>query len=226
MRGLFVVLMLVATVAAGRLMAGSAHVHVVAFSPGKDALRIVRAAPEGGEFETMARAAKPRVAFNGTYYGKDGRPLGLLRSNGKWVFRNGHMRTAFVVDKRGRSAVVSRADVRKDPERYPFALAAGPRLLTGGRVTLNPEAEGFRPASRTLRAPRVALCSRKDGSGLVVVQDDFVTLAEFAATCREAGAVDAVNLDGGGAAALYRDGRILVRPRIPMSDIVTISAKS
>jgi uncharacterized protein YigE (DUF2233 family) len=171
----------------------------------------------------MARGAKARVAFNGTYYGTDGKPLGLLRSGGRWVFRNGHMRTAFVVDRGGKAGVVSRADVRKAPERYPFAVAAGPRLLTGGKVTLDPEAEGFRPASRTVRAPRVALGVRKDGRGVVVVQDDFVTLAEFAATCREAGAVDAVNQDGGGAAALYRDGRVLVRPRSPMSNVVVIA---
>jgi uncharacterized protein YigE (DUF2233 family) len=173
----------------------------------------------------MVKSAKPAVAFNGTYYGKDGRPLGLLRSGGKWVFRNGHMRTVFVVDKDNRAAVVSRADVRRDPGRYPFALAAGPRLLTGGKVTLNPEAEGFRPASRTIRAPRVALGVRKDGTGLVVVEEGFVTLGEFAASCHAAGAVDALNLDGGGATALYENGRTVVTPRIPMSNIVTIGKR-
>jgi len=212
---------------AGQLAARSPNVHVVGFRPGRDAVR-VRMAPSHalGDFEAMARKGKPRVAFNGTYYGTDGRPLGLLRSEGKWVFRGGHMRTAFVVDRRGRAAVVSRTEVRRAPERYPFALAAGPRLLTQGKITLNPEAEGFRPASRTLRAPRVALGVRKDGSGVVVVQDDFVTLAQFAAVCREAGAVDAVNLDGGGAAGLLENGRVLVRPHHPMSNIVTISATS
>jgi uncharacterized protein YigE (DUF2233 family) len=165
------------------------------------------------------------VAFNGTYYGTDGKPLGLLRSEGKWVFRNGHMRTVFVVDGACRAAIVSRSDVRQNPKRYPFALAAGPRLLTNGKVTLNPEAEGFRPASRTLRAPRVGIGVSKDGAGVVVVQDEFVTLAEFAATCREAGAMDAVNLDGGGVAALYEDGRVVVAPRKPMSNIVTISPR-
>jgi uncharacterized protein YigE (DUF2233 family) len=227
MRGIWVALMAAAVVSVAAGWVGrSPNVHVVAFSPARQVLRIRRASSgAGGDFAAMVRAARPAVAFNGTYYGTDGKPLGLLRSEGKWVFRNGHMRTVFVVDGAGRAAIVSRSDVRKNPKRYPFALAAGPRLLTNGKVTLNPEAEGFRPASRTLRAPRVGMGVSKDGAGVVVVQDEFVTLAEFAATCREAGAMDAVNLDGGGVAALYEDGRVVVAPRKPMSNIVTISPR-
>lgn len=225
MRWIWWVSILVAMIAVGRLAAGAAHVHAIPFSPRKDVIRIVRADQADGDFEAMARAANPRLAFNGTYYGTDGKPLGLLRSGGKWIFRNGHMRTAFVVDRNGRALIISRDAVRAAPSRYPFAIAAGPRLLTGGRVTLNPETEDFSRASRTVRAPRVALCTRKDGNAAVVVQDDYVTLAEFASTCRAAGAVDAVNLDGGGAAALYKDGEVLVRPHSPMSNVVTISAR-
>ena len=172
---------------AGGLLARAPNVHVIPFSPARDTLRIHKSASDAeADFETMARAAKPSVAFNGTYYGKDGRPLGLLRSGGKWVFRHGHMHTAFVVDRKGRASVVSRAEVRRAPGNYPFAIAAGPRLLTAGKVTLNPEKEGFKPASRRIRAPRVALGVRRDGTGVVVIQDEFATLSEFAEECRRA----------------------------------------
>jgi exopolysaccharide biosynthesis protein len=66
---------------------------------------------------------------------------------------------------------------------------------------------------------------RGDGSGIVIVDEDAVTLADFAEACRKAGAVDAVNLDGGGATALYRDGATLVSPRIPMVNIITITRR-
>lgn len=209
---------------AGGIAALSPRVHVIPFSASHFVLRVhVASSPNGDSFEKFVSTAKPRVALNGTYYGQDGKPLGIVRSRGKWLFRGGHMRTAFVVDRRGRASLTTRDVVRKDPDRYPFALAAGPRLLKGGTVCLNPEAEGFRPASRRLRASRVALGVRRDGMGVVVVDEDSVTLAEFASVCRAAGAVDAVNLDGGGATALYHNGKTIVSPAIPMIDIVTIS---
>jgi uncharacterized protein YigE (DUF2233 family) len=208
----------------GGIAALSPRVHVVPFSPSHFAMRVHLAdSPSGDTFERFVRKARPRVAFNGTYYGEDGKPLGILRSRGRWLFRGGRMRTAFVVDQQGKASLTTRDDVRKDPTRYPFAIGAGPRLLKGGTICLNPEGEGFRAASRRIRASRVALGVRRDGMGMVVVDEDSVTLGEFAAVCREAGAMDAVNLDGGGATALYHNGKTLVSPALPMIDIVTIS---
>lgn len=209
---------------AGGIAALSPRVHVIPFSPSHFVLRIhVAGSPEGDTFEKFAANAHPRVAFNGTYFGEDGKPLGILRSRGKWLFRGGRMRTAFVIDRGGKASLTTRDAVRKDPSRFPFAIAAGPRLLSAGADCLNPEAEGFRPASRRIRASRVALGIRRDGMGIVVVDEDSVTLGEFAAICREAGAVDAVNLDGGGATALFHNGKTIVSPALPLIDIVTIS---
>lgn len=207
-------------------LAAMPRVHVLTFSPAHDRLRILRSSASRGEpFEALVKATHPDIAVNGTFYGTDGRPLGLLRSNGKWVNRGGHMRTVFAVDARGRASVTSRDAIRRHPASYPFALAAGPRLLTDGRVTLNPEAEGFRSAARRVRASRVALCVRRDGAGLVVVDEHPVTLAEFAAVCRKAGAVDAVNLDGGSATALYHKGQTKVSPRGPMVNVLAITKR-
>ncbi|HEY3412004.1 MAG TPA: phosphodiester glycosidase family protein [Armatimonadota bacterium] len=211
---------------AGGIAALSPRVHVVPFSTSRFVLRIHRAAtPTGETFEKYVSTVRPRAAFNGTYYGEDGQPLGILRSEGKWVFRGGRMQTVFAVDRSGRPLLLSRDAVRKDPSRYPFAIAAGPRLLKDGANCVNPESEGFRAAARKIRASRVALGVRRDGMALVIVDEDAVTLNEFAAVCRKAGAVDAVNLDGGGATALYHRGKTVVSPMIPMADIVTISDK-
>lgn len=211
---------------AGGIAALSPRVHVVPFSPSKFVLRIhMASSPSGDTFETYVSSVHLRAAFNGTYYGEDGRPLGILRSEGRWVYHGGRMRTAFAVDRRGRALLVSRDDVRKYASQYPFAIAAGPRLLKNGADCVNPELEGFRPAARKIRASRVALGIRKDGMALAIVDEDAVTLDEFAEVCRKAGAVDAVNLDGGGATALYHHGKTLVSPLLPMADIVTISDK-
>ena len=219
-----VVLASVVLPVAGGIGALSPRVHVVPFSPSKFVLRIhMASSPSGDTFEKYVASVRPRAAFNGTYYGENGQPLGILRSEGKWVFRGGGMKTAFAVNRRGRALLLSRDAIRKAPSQYPFAIAAGPRLLKDGAGCVNPEAEGFRPAARKLRASRVALGIRKDGMALVIVDEDAVTLNEFAAVCRKAGAVDAVNLDGGGATALYHRGKTVVSPMIPMADIVTIS---
>ncbi|HEY3269074.1 MAG TPA: phosphodiester glycosidase family protein [Armatimonadota bacterium] len=226
MRGFVAVLVAAVVLPVAGRIAGQAGVHVLPFDTARETLRIhVSPSPAGMAFADVAAAKRPRLAINGTYYGMDGRPLGILRSRGRWSFRGGHMRTAFAVDRRGAASIIRRDDVRRNPANFPFAVAAGPRLLTNGRITLNPEAEGFRAASRRLRASRVALGVRRDGSALAIVDEIPVTLAEFAAVCRNAGAVDAVNLDGGGATALYEDGRVTVSPRIPMANVITIGER-
>lgn len=210
----------------GGIAALSPRVHVIPFSPASQILSIhVASSRSGDAFTQIVARNKPAVAFNGTFYGVDGKPLGILRSRGKWAFRGGHMRTAFAVDRNGRAILLSRDEVRRNPSRFPFAIAGGPRLLRDGIVCLNPEAEGFRPASRRRRASRTALGIRRDGMAMVVVDEDAVTLAEFAIVCRKAGAVNAVNLDGGSATALYTNGKTLVSPSCPMANVVMISPR-
>ena len=88
------------------------------------------------------------------------------------------------------------------------ALGAGPVLLQNGRLAVGTDAEVFFGSSIPARHPRSAVGVLRDGGTLLVVVDGRqpasrgVTPNELAALLLGLGAVDAVNLDGGGSSAL------------------------
>ncbi|MEV6165825.1 phosphodiester glycosidase family protein [Streptomyces sp. NPDC052052] len=100
-------------------------------------------------------------------------------------------------------------------------LGAGPALLRRGKVWINDAANGFTAGTAAERQPRTAAGIKKDGSLLLVVFDGRtsasagVTLREAAVLLRELGAVDAMNLDGGGSSTMVVRDRVFNRPADP-----------
>jgi hypothetical protein len=107
-------------------------------------------------------------------------------------------------------------------------LQAGPLLVCGGRVAAERGAdpEGFRAGQRQFdsditdgRYPRAALGVTADRRLLAVACDGRaddeagLTLAELAAALVGLGAVDALNLDGGGSTSLVCGGQLRNVPR-------------
>ncbi len=92
------------------------------------------------------------------------------------------------------------------------AVGAGPRLLTGGRITVDPAGEGFTSAKiLTGGGARSAIGVKSDGSILLVTVPG-ATIRQLASVMKELGAVDAMNLDGGASSGLYYKGRYLTAP--------------
>jgi exopolysaccharide biosynthesis protein len=102
---------------------------------------------------------------------------------------------------------------------FSTALGGGPRLLNKGRVDVTALREDFRTDVRVGRGPRTAFGLDKYGRYLILVADGRqayhsvgLTLHELAATMKKFGAVDAMNLDGGGSTAMAVRSRIVNRP--------------
>lgn len=97
-------------------------------------------------------------------------------------------------------------------------LGAGPALLRGGEVRINDVVNGFTADTSTERQPRTVAGIKEDGSLLLAVFDGRtsasagVTLREVAMLLRELGAVDAMNLDGGGSSTMVVRDRLFNRP--------------
>ncbi|MFB8037110.1 phosphodiester glycosidase family protein [Streptomyces sp. NPDC056004] len=98
-------------------------------------------------------------------------------------------------------------------------LGAGPALLRGGETWINGAANGFTGDTSTERQPRTVVGIEADGTLLLAVFDGRgpdsagVTLREAAELMRDLGAVDALNLDGGGSSTMVVNGRLHNRPR-------------
>jgi len=103
----------------------------------------------------------------------------------------------------------------------------------GGRVHIPADEEVFFGSSIPNVHPRSAAGRTAEGALIIMVVDGRqdvsrgVYLEELAAMMRDVGAVDAMNLDGGGSSTLVVDGSLLNRPtggtteREVMSALVT-----
>jgi exopolysaccharide biosynthesis protein len=182
--------------------------------------------PSGSEsFETMVKRLKPLAAINGTYYDERNRPLGDIVIEGQ-VVKRGAQRHAFAITQKGEIRFVEKPKGKQfNWTGYRAALACGPRLVHDGKPSVDPEKDGFRPAARRIAAWRSAVAKTKDNKLLLVVVENSITLDEMAAIMIDLGAVDAMNLDGGGACGLYYDGRYLSRPALPMTNILAVYRK-
>lgn len=102
---------------------------------------------------------------------------------------------------------------------YTSALGGGPRLVDNGRIEVTDLRESFRADVRVGRGPRTAFGIDKDGRYIILVVDGRknyysigLTLTELAATMQRLGAVNAVNLDGGGSTAMTVRDRVVNHP--------------
>ncbi|MEN6370601.1 MAG: phosphodiester glycosidase family protein [Armatimonadota bacterium] len=227
----FVLLLLVAAAAvvvtyAGK--SGPAHdsrIKIVKFDlNGKIEIRPALAANGQESFDSAIKRMRPLAAINGTYYDKRMKPLGDIVIGGKLVNR-GCQRNAIAVTKSGRVEFIHKGKSRFKWSGYSAGLAAGPRLVHEGKIALDPVADGFTKSSLTVTAWRAGVGKTADNKLLLVVAEKSITLKQFADIMLELGAVEAMNLDGGGACALYKDGKFLSRPLLPMTNMLTIKKK-
>jgi len=99
-----------------------------------------------------------------------------------------------------------------------FVIGGGPRLVRGGQAVA-PDPEIYTPAFAEARHPRTAVGVRSDGRVLLVTVDGRqpetsvgMTIAELAALLIELGAVEAVNMDGGGSTTMVVRDRVVNSP--------------
>ena len=114
------------------------------------------------------------------------------------------------------------------------ALSAGPALIMDGDIRITADEEVFFGSSIPDVHPRSAAGKTADGALLVLVVDGRqdlsrgVYLEELASLMLDLGAVEALNLDGGGSSTLVVNGTLLNRPtggtteREVLSAIVTM----
>jgi len=101
-------------------------------------------------------------------------------------------------------------------------LGAGPRLLTNGRVTVNPEAENYTiPKITTYSTPRSAIGVTKDNKVLLVTVPG-ATINELAVVMQKLGAYNAMNIDGGASSGLYFKGSMVTTPGRDLSNALLV----
>ncbi len=119
--------------------------------------------------------------------------------------------------------VVQRADkmgrLEKKFEKKMEDIVAGvPQLIKNGKIDITWEQEKASKSFVETRHPRTAVAKLKDGKFLMLTADgrtdesaglDLYDLAKY---MLELGAIDAMNLDGGGSTTMFLDGMVVNRP--------------
>lgn len=204
-------------------------VHVAEYDLRRVALRVIRL-PRPLPLEAWCQAHGVSDAIVGGFFIRaEGVPLGAVRTSGieraSVAFESPWGEVRACVHACGDEVRIAR---RPDLGASPAGdlLQAGPLLVRGGVVVDDRDVEGFRAGQRQFdsditqgRYPRAALALTRDRRLLAVAADGRaddeagLTLAELAETLVALGALDALNLDGGGSTSLVCAGRLRNLPR-------------
>ena len=114
---------------------------------------------------------------------------------------------------------VTALDRTLDPAKIAQAVTGAGRLLAAGKFALDLPAEKLQPSFSTTRHPRTAVGATADGKLLFVTVDGRqatlsrgASLTELAGIMQAQGAVEAVNLDGGGSSSCVIRGAVANSP--------------
>ena len=97
-------------------------------------------------------------------------------------------------------------------------VAGVPQLIKDGKIDITWEQEKTTKSFVETRHPRTAVAKLKDGKFLMITVDGRsessggISLYDLAAYLLELGAVDAMNLDGGGSTTMFLDGKVVNHP--------------
>ncbi|HTK37715.1 MAG TPA: phosphodiester glycosidase family protein [Pyrinomonadaceae bacterium] len=146
----------------------------------------------------------------------------VLSASGKMqdtLSRDRRIRLGAKVSERITTTVTSHAT-----ERLPFvdgpedAVAGVPQLIKNGNVDVTWQEERSSKSFVETRHPRTAVAKLKDGKFLMITVDGRsessggIGLYDLANYLLELGAVDAMNLDGGGSTTMFLDGKVVNHP--------------
>ncbi len=126
-----------------------------------------------------------------------------------------------LVNKKKRTVYIRSEDAKTmsnafDPEED--IVAGVPQLIKNGKVDVTWEQEKTTKAFVETRHPRTAVAKLKDGKFLMITVDGRseasggIGLQDLAEYLLSLGAVDAMNLDGGGSTTMFVDGKVVNKP--------------
>jgi uncharacterized protein YigE (DUF2233 family) len=179
---------------------------VVKIDPATNAFRVFHGSPQA--ITLWQEELQATILFNGSYYKRDGKPCGLIITDGKPIgpTHNRQMRGMFVAEPRGMSPDLPRATILDllttpvDPKKLPWTqgVQSFPLLLDyKGRIRVRDSEK---------KSHRTVIAMDRNGNILVFnTSNRFFSLFEMAEFLKGSkfDIDSALNLDGGTEAQLY-----------------------
>jgi exopolysaccharide biosynthesis protein len=183
------------------------------------------------ELSSLAKRHKAVAAINGTFFNAytDNAykaPYGYIVSGGALKMKaSGDKRTIFTYDSNLLARLIPGEDFNDafNAGTMEGALQAGPRLVVNGKVAIDVKAEGFKdPKILTGGGARSALGITRDHK-LILLTTGGATIPQLAEIMKQAGAYQAMNLDGGASSGLYYNGKYLTQPGRKISNALIVT---
>ena len=215
---------------------GGVGVNVITVDPAGENVEIVLGLAQGTvlnigkfgreSFASMVQRLRPRVAIDGTYFHlKNNEPVGALVMEGVLIY-DGLCSSALVINEDGTVHIEHHGMAMGRHVNWPVncrtALCSGPTLVDHGHIHLNPYDEGFGDPSLFGIARRSAVGVTRGGKMLLATVETPITWNKLANIMLDLGAVEALNLDGGGSTALYADGKIITKPTRLLTNLLMV----
>lgn len=107
-----------------------------------------------------------------------------------------------------------------------FAIGAGPKLLTQGKVDIDFDRDGFTEEKiKSQRSTRSFVGVNTSGS-IIIGNTPLASIRELASALSKIGVVDAMNLDGGASSGLFFNGKYISTPgRLISNALVVVESK-
>jgi hypothetical protein len=162
---------------------------------------------------SMISRTKPKAAITGTFF--DTRsllPTGDIIVGGIRA-HSGCVGAALCITQENYARIVPhKKRAIRTASNYDTVLAGGPTLVDGGKVSMNPRAEGFRDPALFELKRRTAVGLTTENKLLFVSVNKPISMHKLAKIMVQLGCDQAIMLDGGSSTALYADGRFMSRP--------------
>lgn len=162
------------------------------------------------------RVAQIRDQSGSTRIPEDGFVISASGEARNWVLKNLSLGSAASL----KTSLIGLEKDSADQWDRAFNIVGGmPQLIRNGRLEITNEMEGIRANFVADRHPRTAIAKLKDGKILLVVVDGRrpgystgMSLTALAELLLEFGAVEAMNLDGGGSSAMVVESKLVNKP--------------
>ncbi|MEW6126617.1 MAG: phosphodiester glycosidase family protein [Acidobacteriota bacterium] len=173
--------------------------------------------PEGVEIIVRRnRIAQIKDRQGSSIIPADGYVLSASGAARDWALRN--LRVGERLRIRTELVAVEKAQSEKW-RRAEFVVGGVPQLIKDGRIEITHEQENIRANFVTDRHPRTAIAKLKDGRLLLMTVDGRqpgysagMGLRQLAEILLEFGAIEAINLDGGGSTTMVVEGKVVNKP--------------
>jgi len=175
-------------------------------------------------FSRFIRQHTPLCAINGTHFDTVTQtPVSTIIIDGKTRSRGG-VGSAICFAEGNRIEFLPLAKMMR--KKFRHVICAGPTLLRGGAVWLNPRLERYRDPRIYGSARRSAIGLTRQNKLLLFTSNGSISLRTLARVMRTLGCTDAVAMDGGSSSALYYRGRYLTLPARRLTNILAVSTRA